>query len=136
MPKLSILSAMTRSTWGFNTNDLRRTYIPKALARFLCYVSICFEISGGQGKEGKEDRTLAPIRRIQAHAEKIISGLLRTRAGAALDNEPFCDQSIFNWIYSSTTPFYELLQAPLTSISPNAARHHHDRISRLPPKPR
>ena len=87
--KLSILSTMAGSTWGVNTNDLRRKYISTVLSQFLYCVSVWFVSSRGHRFKGKEDRTLALIRRIEAREEKIISRAFRRSAGAALDIDLF-----------------------------------------------
>ena len=80
---------MARSTWGVNTNDLRRTYIATVLPQFLYCVSVWFVPSGGHGFKGKELRTLSLMKRIQSRAGNIISGAFRTSAGVALEVELF-----------------------------------------------
>lgn len=114
---------MTRSTWGFNTNDLRRTYIPTVLAQFLCYLSKCFEISGGQGKGGKEDRTLAPSPRGENHPRVISNkGWSSSRhwaflRPANLQLDIFLHNALLRIVTSST--YKHITKCSKTSSRPN-----------------
>lgn len=45
---------MAGSTWGVNTNDLRRTYISTVLPQFLYRVLVWFVPTGGHGFKGKK----------------------------------------------------------------------------------
>ncbi len=121
--KLSLFSAMTGSTWGVNTNDLRRKYISTVLPKFLYFVWVLFESSGRNGFKGNKHHTLALIKRIQACTGKIILGAFQTSEGATLNIELFLRPVNFQLDIFLQDVLLRIVTALLTSISLNAAEH-------------
>lgn len=85
--KLAILSALARSTWGINTEDLARIYLATLLPQFTYCALVWYVPNGGHGFKQKIDATIRFMKGIQARAAKIIVGALKTTSGATLDVE-------------------------------------------------
>lgn len=117
--KLAILSALARSTWGINTEDLARIYLATLLPQFTYCALVWYVPNGGHGFKQKKDATIRFMKGIQARAAKIIVGAFKTASGATLDVELYLlpmQNQIDIALYDSllciiTSPTYNLIKS-------------------------
>ena len=143
--RLSVLTALTGSTWNIGTNDLRRIYFATVLPQFTYCASVWYVPFGGHGFKQKQDATFTTMRGLQARAARIIAGAFKSTAGSALNVELFLllieqqlDKVIFNSFLRIKTSFrYEFIISHRTlsdrDLSPNMTQHQRSLYAQLSP---
>lgn len=143
--KLAILSALAGSTWGVNTEDLRRIYLATVLPQFTYCASVWYVPNGGYGFKQREGAAVQFMRSVQARAAKIIAVAFRTTSGAALNVELYLlpvqnqmDIALYDFLLRIvTSPTYSLIKCqrtlPNRILLPSQSQYQQSLYAQLSP---